>query len=154
MIISIQCLVCMRHASGLNYECHRAKPALTMLNGGFANRIDEIHIHIITAQGRKCSKKWIKAVICRESFFFFLSIQHLSLHICIYEELTVSHDEIVTNMVIDVVLIQIVLCTLPVRILGKGRTGWVCPHRAIYVCLCVHVKDQRQVHTELRCEIG
>ena len=67
----------MRHASGLNYECHRAKPALTMLNGGFANRIDEIHIHIITAQGRKCSKKWIKAVICRESFFFFLSLMSL-----------------------------------------------------------------------------
>ena len=66
---------------------------------------------------------------------------YIYIYIYIYKELTVSHDEILTNTIIDIVLIQILLCALPIYILGKGRNGWVCPHRAICVCLYVHVKD-------------
>ena len=73
-----------------------------------------------------------RRIIVSWDYLFTYYPSGISLSIYIYEELTVSHDEIVTNMIIDVMLIQIVLCALPIYILGKGRNG---PFMCVCVCM-------------------
>ena len=65
---------CLWAALGVSQGKNRTHNALWRVQ---ARRIGEMCVPIITAQGRKCSKKWIKAVISKESFFFFLSLMSL-----------------------------------------------------------------------------